>query len=359
MPKQTTHPDVWLSEVDRRGVKKWQLSYVDPDTGKRKRPTIGDVGTMPRSQAVREAERVSMRLRVRRDRPGVSFEAAFDAWLDDREADLRPDTIAHYRKHVRVVLGELPLPHSVTLVQPADLAMCRSAIARMPQSVKTRNNRLGAIRAGLTWMRRRGMTPEVSGADIRDQLYPIPADAVRPKFHSTDELVRVLEGVRARDEAEHGQRIGHAVVVLLLTGMRLGEFCGLTWDAVDFEANRIDLTRTKTRRPRWIDLDVSPSVRAILERMERLGPYVWAGHEPICPKRVSAWFWRLKEYRGIPTSGPQMLRRTCSTFLTAMVGFDRSAVRMGHTVEVAQRRYVGLVKLRGNPATLEEAMFSG
>lgn len=74
---------------------------------------------------------------------------------------------------------------------------------------------------------------------------------------------------------------------------------------------------------------------------------------------------RLKEQYGAPESFSwQVLRRTCGTFLTNAPGIFgaasayRSARQLGHSVAVAvaEKHYLGVVKVPPEAMTLEDAM---
>src|SRR5690606_35237730 len=78
---------------------------------------------------------------------------------------------------------------------------------------------------------------------------------------------------------------------------------------------------------------------------------------------VAAAVKRLRGTYGAPSFSPQILRSTCGTFLTCAPGIFgaasayRSARQLGHSVAVAERHYLGLI--RGIPRearALEEVM---
>lgn len=355
MPRVTNHPGVALLRATVRGRKVWQIRWLEPD-GSTRRRVIGPVAEVQRADAEREAVRQSLRLRVGASaQTSTSPADAFSWWLGERTKELRPETIEHYRRHLGPLLERIPLPETIERTTPDDLARCRAFLIGLPVAIKTRNNRIAALKAWINWLRRQGATPELTGSDVNDRLYLMPQDQQRPRFHGPGELRAVVEGIVARDSDQY-ERWGPALLVLLLTGLRAEEFCNLTWEAVELDNERLDLTRTKTRRPRWVDLSICPTVGTIIGALPRIGEFVWSGRQPMSKRRVKRWFELLEAYQGIPRSGPQLFRRTCSTYRTALVGFEASARSMGHTIEVAQQRYVGLVRLRDNPATLEAAM---
>ncbi|MBN1654389.1 MAG: tyrosine-type recombinase/integrase [Deltaproteobacteria bacterium] len=162
----------------------------------------------------------------------------------------------------------------------------------------------------------------------------------------------------------------------LLSGCRVGEAESLAWQDVDLEALDNDgqpvgeitlkASVTKTKRYRTIGLEVASTLRTLLAAMKlRAGSdsYVFGGKAPLSHTRVEAARKRLLRDYGAPKFSWQNLRQTCGTFLTNAPGIYgaasvfMSARQLGHSVTVAERYYLGVV--RGIPRearTLETAM---
>lgn len=157
------------------------------------------------------------------------------------------------------------------------------------------------------------------------------------------------------------------VWVLLMTGMRFSECLNLTHrniaDALPGQHGRIDLEpeQVKTNTARTIWLTESPSVSDALAfawSISSDGIHVWnltKSQLYYAQKRIAA--------AGCPSFTWQTLRRTCGSYLTCAPGIYgaasafQSAKRLGHSVTIAERLYVG--SIRGIPfeaKTLEEAM---
>ena len=150
-------------------------------------------------------------------------------------------------------------------------------------------------------------------------------------------------------ELEAGPEVYRRFVrVLLLTGMRGGECRGLK--PAQVRGTVIQLGReTKTKKPRTIDLSVSPSVVELLADFRGWGF-----------TKEQLRYLRRKLH---PWVTFQRLRVTCGSYLTcapAIYGGASafmSAKRLGHSVQVSEDHYAGHVL--GIPATaktLEEAM---
>jgi integrase len=184
---------------------------------------------------------------------------------------------------------------------------------------------------------------------------------------------KAMAAIQPRGTTPKYEPIAPFVAFCLLSGARLGEALGLEWDRVDLDAldssgkrtGEIHLEgwRLKTKQYRTIDLAVSPALRKLLATMHLAGGGkgsvfgLTEGLAEAAAKRLKA------EYSAPHSFGWQACRRTCATYLTNAPGIFggasayRSAAQLGHSVQVASRSYLGLVK--GIPLearTLEAAM---
>jgi len=120
---------------------------------------------------------------------------------------------------------------------------------------------------------------------------------------------------------------------------------------------------SKTAKARAIGLEVSPALRTLLsaQRLKTGGKGSVFG---LRPDEARSSMKRLKARYGAPAAaGWQVLRVTCGTYLCNAVGIYGTASpfmesrQLGHSILVAERHYVGLI--RGIPIearTLEAAM---
>lgn len=184
----------------------------------------------------------------------------------------------------------------------------------------------------------------------------------------------VLAAIRAADRGRYDPAAPF-VAVALMTGMRLGEVLALKWEQIEFGAmnergevvGEIRLgVETKTKTARRIDLGVSPVLRRLLQTLK-----LRAGDEPrVFPtwteNTAKAAVQRLIG-RGAPKALTwQVLRRTCGSFLVCSPGIYgaasvfMAAKQLGHSIQVAERYYLGA--LRGLPRearSIEAAMGVG
>jgi integrase len=135
---------------------------------------------------------------------------------------------------------------------------------------------------------------------------PTPALAgSRDRVLTDSELGRVL---RAADQI--GGVYGGIVLLLALTGQRREEVAQMIWDEIDLRERMwtLDGARTKNRRPHFIFLS-APAI-ALIEKMPRLGRYVFtqSGEKPFAAFSTSKR--QLDEVSGLKNWVIHDLRRT-------------------------------------------------
>lgn len=249
------------------------------------------------------------------------------------------------------------------------------------------------IRAVLTVLRYvcdLDLFPKLTHDDLRRALKRVPVTTDRIEFLSAAECAQLVEAAllhdaetftETRDEHAGKRPVGTTprysaiapfVFALLCTGMRFGEAVTLTWKQVDLDALDVDgrpvgeihlsSDVTKTKRPRTIMLDVCPALRALLVQLHAESRGKGKVFK-LTRGEADAAINRLRETYGAPTFTWQMLRRTTGTYLTNAPGIFgsasayQSARQLGHSVAVAEKAYLGV--LRGIPRearTIEAAM---
>lgn len=150
------------------------------------------------------------------------------------------------------------------------------------------------------------------------------------------------------------------ILLLLYTGMRRGELCGLEWKDIDFTERRLSIVRTsqyighgqiitkepKTRSGRR-ELSLSPTLCTLLKdyrvwqntRRLRIGErwvntdrlFTQSNGEPIYPDTVTEWFAKFLKRHDLPKVTLHSLRHTNATLMIAE-GVDICTVskRLGH-----------------------------
>jgi len=334
---------------------------------------------------------------------------ALDEWMADAANRLRPGTMRTYGTAVArfAAWSEGKLTRCDELNR-AHLAAFRSHLVALPKqagvtggrrgrkrptgekrSALAVNGELRTIKTILNALRRAGRLPGLDRDAITDNLASLPVPREQPTYLKHKAIGKLLAAcerydgeVFAATREEHAAGSGGTTarfpsikpfaLFLLLTGCRRGEALGLTWDDVDLDAKdnagkvvgeiHLGAAKTKTHSARTVHLDVSPMLREMLVEMEAAsaGERVFDQHTPGTTDQARR---RLQEDYGAPTFTWKDLRATCGTYLTNASGIFGAATvylsarQLGHSVQVAERHYLGVI--RGIPAdatSLEAAM---
>lgn len=413
------HPGVAIKKPDPARRIGWRAQYIDPDSGVTVRETLPGALTtaeLREDWAVRKSKALAMR-RLELEsgatpKTGTSFDDAIDRYFRDH-ANLRPRTLNGYRdaaKKLRAFAKRTGLRSADDLTGPRLLAF-RAELVRERRHAQAKGGRRGArketdaarspwtinrelraVRTVLGYLRKAGLLPRITGDALSDSLARLPVGVERIDYRKPRELQTLLDAALRHDadtfaatrEEHAGKRppgstlrytpIAPLVAAALITGMRAGELLALDWRHVDLEAldhdgnavGEIHVTAaSKTKRARTVGLEVSPSLRAMLAAMHLAAGRPQTGSVfGLTAGEADAAIGRLVAEYGAPAGcNFQALRRTCGTYLTNAPGIFgaasayRSAKQLGHSVAVAERHYVDV--MRGIPRearTLEAAM---
>lgn len=403
---RSPHPGVVLlkPQGDRAA---WRARYEDPDTGKltftRIDPMAIRTAEARRTWAIAVSKRIARRgMELEAGAPKTTGTALTDAitrYYEDHPR-LRALTLKTYQKGTTKFLvwaksvglrsaDDLNLGHLMAFRAWVAKAPKREAVpdgpkgakrsGEEPRSAAAVNVDIRSVKVALGYLRKLGLLPRLTRDDLTDGLKALSVEHERGAFLRPAELRALLSAAIAHDaetfeatREEHAgarpkgttpryQPIAPMVAAAMLTGMRAGELVSLEWPQVDLPAREIHLSSaTKTKRARTIDLEVSP---ALVELLERIQPTPARGSVfGLSSDGMKAAAKRLANY-GAPKGWTwQALRRTCGTFLTCAPGIFgaasayRSARQLGHSVAIAERHYVGVVKVPKEATTLEEAM---
>lgn len=246
------------------------------------------------------------------------------------------------RQHVYPVLGDVPLPEITA-------AMLKALLAGLPEHFAFASRvKVYAVLHGLFKAAVMDDTLDVNPMD----KVPRPKqskDAALPAEHKTftaEEtryILRCLEGEPLKWRA--------FILLLIDTGCRRGEACGLQWQAVDLDAGTITIERnlqyttakgvyeTLPKNGRTRVVDISPDVASLLRELRRTQPVTvrWVftqedSPEPMHPDTPTSYFQRFGKRYGIEHFHPHKLRHT-SASLAITHGADvvSVAARLGHS----------------------------
>jgi len=272
-------------------------------------------------------------------------------WLPARQDRLRPTTLHRYQqmteRYVLPHLGRVPLRRLTVAHLQRLYATLRAGGGHdgRPLAPKTVLNTHQVLRTALGDAERQGLVAR-NVAAMMDP--PCCASAPEQSCWNQEELRTFLR-------AAGNHRLGPALWLTAMTGMRRGETLGLRWSDIDLDADRLSLQRsvtctgyrvhttpTKTRTSRrTIDLDTG-TVGVLAEWRATQGAEL-GGHardrvvftrphgEPVHPHVLSQTFERVLTAAGLPRIRLHDLRHTHATLLLqAGVPIKVVSERLGH-----------------------------
>lgn len=289
--------------LDRNGVKRWFISYTDPDTGRRVRRFV----STRKSDAVAERCRI-MGLIYQYDT--LSTEAPKRSMLfrdlaEQYERDVLPSKKSAHR--MRGSLGVL-VEHfgdlKVTGITPLRVEAFikwrrekghRSFVGRALENA-TINRDLALLRVVLNYGKRRGLSRGDNSVSVVGLLPE--KSTVKPVLLEQAEFERVLDCCRAiRERARTGAPLADVVGFLRLTGCRLGEALKLRVEDVDYERETVTFHNTKNGDDRTIP--VTADLVRLLKRQTPHDGFLFGGPGQV--NRIEKAWARARAAAGFPT----------------------------------------------------------
>jgi integrase/DNA-binding transcriptional regulator YhcF (GntR family) len=373
--------------------------YVGIDPVSKKRLYLEE--TIPAGpRAAKEAEKARTRLLAQMDerrnpRTRATVNQVFDRYLT--VLDVEPTTRSTYggyiRNHIRPALGAIPLARlEAETVESfyAQLRTCRSrcggrqsvdhrtadehicdAGCRLHQCMPLSASSVRQIHAILTSACKRAVRWKWIGASPMSDVDPPAATAPNPRPPSAEQAASISA------EAWKDPDWGMLVWLALMTGLRRGELCALTWDALDFENGLLSIRRsiaqvgsrtwekdTKTHQQRRIALDAQTLQLLQLYRERRLRVAVEMGvtlpeearifsRDPdgrrwLLPDSVSQRYAKMCRRLGWDMNLHQLRHYSATELVAAGVDLRTIAGRLGHSGG-------GVTTLRVHSAWMPEA----
>ena len=193
-------------------------------------------------------------------------------------------------------------------------------------------------------------------AYLSDMIQRNPMDKVARPLPRKDEIreaeaqALTVEDLRAVLDALESEPLKWRALVYLLidTGMRRGECCGLRWEDIDLEAQVVTIRRNLCYTPargvyvdtpkngRTRDVDIGPDTCAALEALRDQGGtgFVFTqdnSAEPIHPQSPTRYLKKLSAKCGVPDLHPHKLRHTfASVAITAGADVASVSEALGH-----------------------------
>jgi integrase/recombinase XerD len=205
-----------------------------------------------------------------------------------------------------------------------------------PLSVR---GRLHSIYAFLRYLLDRGMAP----ADVLARRIRIKLPTLLPRAMEAEDVKRLL-GVL------HKVRDGAMILVLLRTGMRIGELLRTRVSDVHLDERKIHLVvgeKNRTGRVVYLSADACQALKLWLKRRDPGKPWLFygQGQGPLTYTAARVMFLRYLQKAGISEKGYSLhaLRHTCATeLLNAGMRLECLQQLLGHSNVEQTRRYARL-----------------
>lgn len=335
-------------ESERTGRISWRarISWVGTDGERRHRSKT--FRTAAAARKWRREQLAAIDAGTYHEAPPVTVAEVAAQWLATVEAGRAASTLAVYRqvwhKHLAPVFGHRKIG-SVTATEVQAL-LDRLARDYRPATVR----QVHKVLAG------------VYGHAVTDGLVRVNPTADRRLPSERRDPPRVWSAAEVRQfiGAVESEPHGHLWVVVVTTGLRIGEALALAWKDVDLDARTAYIHRTaqrtadrwriseltKTAQARTVALPASAVLALHRQRaLELPGPLAFPAIDGTLadPHTVRRRLAVLCERAGVPPLTPHGLRKTAATMLArGGVNVHAAARQLGHTTDVALRFYVSL-----------------
>ena len=246
------------------------------------------------------------------------------------------------QQHVYPVLGSVPMPEITA-------AMLKALLAGLPERFAFASRvKVYAVLHGLF---KEAVMDDTLDVNPMDKV-PRPKqskDAALPAEHKAFTVEETRYILHCLEEEPLKWRT--FILLLIDTGCRRGEACGLQWQSVDLDAGTVTIERnlqyttakgvyeTLPKNGRTRVVDISPDVAELLRELRQAQPVMvrWVftqddSPEPMHPDTPTRYFQRFGKRYGIEHFHPHKLRHT-SASLAITHGADvvSVAARLGHS----------------------------
>lgn len=347
--------------LDEKGKRLYKYTHWTPDTN------------MTPKQIEKEVERqkILFENRVKKGEAvdgNVRFRDFAQRWMTEyAKPKLAPKTIARYKgllTRINIAIGHLKLSD----IRPMHLNAFYKNLAEPGVCKRNRYDEEGnVIHMGLSpksILEHHRLISKILNTAVRWEL--INNNAARradpPSVPYQERKCLDVEEVKRMLFLLHGEPVQYRVMITLLvyTGMRRGELCGLEWKDIDFEHSTLTISRSSqyignkqliTKDPKTKagirKLSMSATISTLLsdyqrwqeKEKEKVGDQwietgrlftQWNG-KPIYPDTLTAWFPDFLKRHGLPKVTLHSLRHSNATLMIAE-GTDIRTVsnRLGH-----------------------------
>lgn len=245
MPRRSKKGAKGAGTIRQRSDGRWEARYTtgfDPTTGKQAQRSIyGKTQKEVREKLTQVTLELDEGTYIEPSR--MTLEQWMEIWLAEYMFDKKWSTNKTYRAqintHILPAMGHVPLSQlDPNRIQSFYNTLLRGGNGRKPLKPKTIRNVHGILSKCLSTAVkleyiRRNPTEVVTLPRVeRKEIQPL-----------TDEQVSALLSAVGDDS------YGTLLKVVVFTGLRLAEAIGLTWDCVDFQRNRLTISKQLQKRP--------------------------------------------------------------------------------------------------------------
>jgi integrase len=197
-------------------------------------------------------------------------EDLLETFIDQRLSKNRSG--AEIARLLRREMGKAWAGKSIQEISKRDVVEVVSAIEQRGAPIAA-NKALKSIKMFLRWCVGRAILDQHPAEGV-----PAPAKEVaRDRVLSDDELAGVIVAARHVDD-----RYGGIVELLALTGQRREEVAKLAWEELDLIQRVWTIPKSRTKNAKSHTVHLSDQSIAVLQRMNKQSPHVFAGHPLTC-----------------------------------------------------------------------------
>ena len=173
----------------------------------------------------------------------ITFFELLDEWLLSQKSSLKEGTFYSYKSRITSMIAPFLGDRKISEMTSADINDFSIELQRKGLSAKTVKLAITVVRnAVLFGMERYGMP------DIMPTVLVLPKqETPKRKPLSVEEQRKFIDYAMS-----HNVRVNLCMLLVLLTGIKVGELCGLQWSDVDFKRNSIHIRQIvyRTSRPK-------------------------------------------------------------------------------------------------------------
>lgn len=367
----------------------WRLRWKSPDTGKftfRKLTEAEARNEDTRRDAAIKQWKAAQDRKLQLNTGAEKFtngdmliKDAIDGYFAGAGALLAKRSRDGYKSRCKAFLAWLELP-SVSKRKCADVttsllrAYRSHVIARPIQGGSKRvargtvNAAMWGVGAVLGELAKGGLIP-ISASAVTETLETVKDDAEKKDFLRPAQLRAILAACAAYDadasiRSELRGRMFATTLFIALTGMRSGEALQIEWRDVGVDPDgrpciHVRKEVAKNKKARRVYLAHSPLLaHLVANRRGRADNACVVG---VARSVLATARWTIEAKLGLEFDC-KSLRRTCGTFLTCAPNIFgaaapyMSAQQLGHTVQIAEKNYLGLTVIDPAHKTTEAAM---